>query len=332
MIATAVRRLVQAMSWALAAIGLVAVLLVGLIAWPLTQPPELASISAARKAIDLSQLPAPDRFQARDGTDLAYRHYAAATPATDRIAIVVHGSAGSSRGAISVLCRALAARGVETYAVDMRGHGGSGTRGDIAYLGQLEDDLADLVGIIRRDHPSAPLVLVGHSSGGGFALRVAGSPIQGLFTRTVLLAPYLGYDAPTSRPNSGGWASADIPRFLALSVLHRLGLPWAESLPTLALAVPPNSARTATSIYSYRLMRNFAVSRDFRQDLAAATRPVAIFAGAADELMFSDKYRDAVGPRASVKIIDGVNHMGIVSDPAAVSVIADDVAKPDASS
>ena len=35
--------------------------------------------------------------------------------------------------------------GCETYAVDIRGHGGSGTRGDITYIGQLEDDLADLV-------------------------------------------------------------------------------------------------------------------------------------------------------------------------------------------
>ena len=31
-------------------------------------------------------------------------------------------------------------------------------------------------------------------------------------------------------------------------------------------------------------------------------------------------------PLINVKLIDGVNHMGIVSSPAAVSVIADDVA------
>ena len=60
--------------------------------------------------------------------------------------------------------------------------------------------------------PTVPLTLIGHSAGGGFALRVAASPIQNLFARTVLLAPYLGYNAPTNRPNSGGWASADIPR------------------------------------------------------------------------------------------------------------------------
>jgi alpha-beta hydrolase superfamily lysophospholipase len=301
-------------------------LLGGLIAWPVRQPPELTSISDARKLIDFSSLPPVGRFQARDGTELAYRHYSPRGPAADRIAIVVHGSSGSSRGAIHALSTALAARGVQTFAVDIRGHGASGTRGDIRYLGQLEDDVADLVSEIRKTNPAAPLTLIGHSSGGGFALRVAGSPIQNLFARTVLLAPYLGYDAPSTRADAGGWASPDIPRFIALSVLRGLGLPFAESLPTLAFAVPPNSAKALTASYSYRLMRNFAASADFRKDLAAATKPVTIFCGGADELMLAGKYQEAVGNRATVRIIDGINHMGIVGDPAAVSIIADDVA------
>jgi hypothetical protein len=40
----------------------------------------------------------------------------------------------------------------------------------------------------------------------------------------------------------------------------------------------------------------------------------------------SAKFRDAVGDRGAVNLIDGINHMGIVSDPVAVSLIADDVA------
>jgi alpha-beta hydrolase superfamily lysophospholipase len=326
MIATIVSGGLKAVVWGFAIAGFAALMLAGLMAWPLRPPPELASISAARKSIDFSTLPEASRFQARDGTELAYRHYPAHTPARDRIAVVVHGSSGSSRGAIHPLSLALAARGVQTYAVDIRGHGESGNRGDITYPGQLEDDMADLVTEIRKANPTAPLTLIGHSSGGGFALRLAGSGIQSLFTRTVLLAPYLGYDAPSSLPNSGGWATPDIPRFIALSVLRGLGMPWAESLSAIAFAVPANSAKALTATYSYRLMRDFAASRDFRTDLAAASRPVMIFSGSADELMVSEKYREAVGDRASVRIIDGVNHMGIVSDPAAVSVIADDVA------
>jgi alpha-beta hydrolase superfamily lysophospholipase len=218
---------------------------------------------------------------------------------------------------------------VETYAVDIRGHGTSGTRGDIAYLGQLEDDLADFVAVVRKTTPTAPLTLIGHSAGGGFALRVAASPIQNLFARTVLLAPYLGYAAPTNRPNSGGWASADIPRILGLLALRAIRINCCEALPVLAFAVPPNSEKLLVPAYTDRLMRNFANHPDFRRDFAAATKPLTIIAGADDELMLADKYTEAVRgitPSVDVKLIDGVNHMGIVSNPAAISFIAADVA------
>ena len=326
MIATIVSGSFKAVVWVLALIGFAGLLLAAIIATPIRRPPELTSVSATARAVDRSDMPGIDRFHARDGTELAYRHYPARAPASGQIAVVVHGSSGSSV-AVHALAKTLAARGIDTYAPDIRGHGASGTRGDIVYLGQLEDDLADFVAEIRKASPTAPLTLIGHSSGGGFALRVAGSPIQNLFARTVLLAPYLGYDAPSSRQDAGGWASPDIPRFLGLRLLRQFGITCCESLPTIAFAVPANSSEILASTYSYRLMRNFGTTRDYRADLAAATKPVAVFAGAADELMFPDKYKEAVGERVSVKLIDGVNHMGIVSDPAAVSVIADDVVK-----
>jgi alpha-beta hydrolase superfamily lysophospholipase len=329
MIATIVSGAFRAAFWGLAATGLVALVLAALIATPIRKPPELASISEARKSVDFSKLPALERFQARDGTALGFRHYPASGPAAERAAIVVHGSSGSSGTTIHALSSALAARGVETYAIDIRGHGASGTRGDIGYVGQLEDDLADFVAVVRNTTPSAPLTLVGHSSGGGFALRIAGSPIQNLFARTVLLAPYLGYDAPSSRPNAGGWASPDIPRIVGLLALRTIGIHCCDALPVLAFAVPPNSEKILVAGYTDRLMRNFATHSDYRTDLAAATRPLTIFSGTDDELMLAEKYAEAVrgAPRpVDVKLIDGVNHMGIVSNPAAISIIADDVA------
>src|SRR5450755_2971879 len=328
MIATIVSGAFRAAFWGLAATGLVALVLAALIATPVRKPPELASISEARKSVDFSKLPALERFQARDGTALGFRHYPASGPAAERAAIVVHGSSGSSGTTIHALSSALAARGVETYAVDIRGHGASGTRGDIGYVGQLEDDLADFIAVVRKTTPAVPLTLIGHSAGGGFALRVAGSPIQNLFARTVLLAPYLGYDAPTNRPNSGGWASADVPRILGLAALRKIGIHCCEALPTLAFAVAPNSKNILVPAYSDRLMRNFA-TRDYRADLVAATKPLTIFSGVDDELMLSDKYVEAVRGLTlpvNVKLIDGVNHMGIVSNPAAISIVAEDVA------
>jgi alpha-beta hydrolase superfamily lysophospholipase len=329
MIATIVSGARKAMVWSLAAAGFAALVLAGLVAWPVRQPLELTSISGARKSVDLSSLPAIERFQARDGSVLGFRHYPATGSATGRAAILIHGASGSSGTTIHALSGALAAHGVETYAVDIRGHGTSGTRGDVGYVGQLEDDLADFVAVVRKTTPTAPLTLIGHSAGGGFALRVAASPIQNLFARTVLLAPYLGYNAPTNRPDSGGWASADLPRIIALTMLRRIGIDCCDALPVVAFAVPPNSEKTLVSTYTERLRRNFANHPDFRADLAAATKPLTIIAGADDELMLANKYVETVRgltPPVNVKLIEGVNHLGIVSAPAAISVIADDVA------
>jgi len=329
MTAAIVSRLFKLVVWGLAAAGLVTLLLVGMIARPLTKPPTLAFISETVRAGDREGIPPLLDFQARDGSRLAYRHYAPREPTTGRVAVLVHGSSGSSL-AVHPLAKTLAARGVESFVPDIRGHGSSGTRGDIGYIGQLEDDMADLVGLIRTTNPSAPLTLVGHSSGGAFALRVAGSPIQNLFTRTVLLSPYLGTQAASSRENAGGWASPNVPRIVALSVLRAAGIPCCEQLPVIAFAVPPNTTRILTAEYSYRLLSNFGAHRDYRVDLDAAKGPLTLIAGANDELMFAGKYEETVrrSPTANidVRILDNTNHMDVVSTAAAVSVISDDIA------
>lgn len=323
------RGVLNGLKWTLCAVGAVALILAAMIATPLQRPPEMKSVSDSAKGIDWSTLPPLERFQARDGTWIGYRHYAPNGVAAGKGALFIHGSSGSSGTVNHALTHAIAARGVETWALDIRGHGGSGTRGDIGYVGQLEDDLIDFVAHVRKSAPDLPLTLIGHSAGAGFSLRVAATPImQDMFVRTVLLAPYLGYDAPTNRPNAGGWASMDLPRFFGLMALRRLGIDCCSQLPVLALAVPASSAKYLTSIYSDRLMRNFA-TRGYRIDLSATTRPITIFGGAEDEMMISDKYAEAVQavkPSVDVKIIDGINHMGIVTQPKAISVIAEDVA------
>ncbi|MBR0777700.1 alpha/beta fold hydrolase [Bradyrhizobium diazoefficiens] len=317
------------LKWGLCAVGGVALILAAMIATPLQRPPELHSVSDSVKIVDFSTMPPLERFQARDGTWIGFRHYASKGAPTGRGAIFIHGSSGSSGTVNHALTHAIAEHGVETWALDMRGHGGSGTRGDIGYVGQLEDDLVDFVAVVRKSAPDLPLTLIGHSAGAGFSLRVAATPImQDMFVRTVLLAPYLGYDAPTNKPHSGGWANADIPRFLGLAALRKLGIDCCSQLPVLAFAVPPNYDKVLVSTYSDRLMRNFA-TRGYRLDFPAVAHPMTIFGAAEDEMMISAKYAEtvqALKPSVDVKMLDGINHMGIVTNPKAVSAIAEDIA------
>lgn len=306
----------------LSGIGIVALLLGVLLAAPVTRPPELPSVIATARAADRSGLPDLERYQARDGTWLAMRRYEPSMTRRPGIVILIHGSSGSSV-AMHGVGKAFAERGVEAYALDMRGHGASGTRGDIGYAGQLDDDMADFVTFLRKTRPNDPITLIGHSSGGGFALRIAASPLQNLFAKTILLAPYLGYDAPTSRPAAGGWASPDIPRILALRLMESLRMSCCDGLTALAFAVPPRSEAFVTGTYSYRLMRNFATN-DAAADLASAKAPLAIIAGAADELMFAEHYKDVRANRPiPVTLLAGVSHMGVVMDPAAIAAVVD---------
>ena len=318
--------------WPLCLLGFAALVLALALAAPLSRPPMLASIHETASAVDRSDMPDVSRLQVRDGAYIAYRFYPARALAdgrqgSPRIAILAHGSSASSE-AMHALARALAENGIAAYALDMRGHGQSGTRGDIAYIGQLDDDLADFVAFLRKSDPDARLLLIGHSSGGGFALHIAGSALQSQFARIVLLAPYLGYDAPSSRPDAGGWARPDIPRILALSALRGIGVDCCSSLPVLAFATAPNSQSILTSVYSYRLMRNYATN-DYRGDFANASTPVVLFAGADDELMDSSRYAEAIKgfeSKIALHTIPGVNHMAMVSGEAALSAIVADAA------
>ncbi len=114
-----------------AIVGVLALLLGAMLAVPVSAPLPLASIQSGAMAIDYEGLPDISRFQARDGTWLAYRFYPAANGAADRLAILAHGSSASSEE-MHAVARALAAAGVAAVAIDARGHGASGTRGDIA--------------------------------------------------------------------------------------------------------------------------------------------------------------------------------------------------------
>jgi len=305
----------------LAAVGLAALALGGMIAVPVKRPPPLASVHEGARRIDTAGLPELSRFQARDGTWLAYRLYPAAS---DRVAILVHGSTSASRE-MNDIAKALTAAGITAVAVDMRGHGASGTRGDVGYVGELDDDLADLLAALAPAYPNARLSLIGHSLGGGFVARVAGTPLGSRFDHLVMLAPYLGPRAPTNKPRDGGWSGPDLPRIVALTVLAGFGVTAGQSLPVIHYATLDGAEFAQTPVYSYRLLASFSPSYDWSATsagLRAAAPRVSVIAGADDEMMDADGYARALPPLgADVTVLPGVDHMGVVYTPAALAAI-----------
>jgi alpha-beta hydrolase superfamily lysophospholipase len=315
----------RSLQWILAAIGLLTLVIGLMVAVPLTQPPELQSIRAGAMAVDQSGMPALSLFQARDGSSLGYRFYPGASE-TQKIAIVIHGSAGNSVS-MNQIAKRLAAENLMVAAVDIRGHGGSGMRGDIAYAGQLEDDFSDLIVELRRQHPNARFSVLGFSLGGGFALRVASGSLAAEFERLVLVSPFLGPDAPSTRKpeNSALWASVDIPRIIALTILRRVGIDGLEALPVIAYGVGKDALKFVTPQYSFRLLADFSAPNDLDAAFRRMRIPTTIVAGGADDLMQTDRYADIVRgiqPSVDVNIVPGLGHMDMLHMPASLDAIA----------
>lgn len=260
--------------------------------------------------------PALQFYRGQDGVDLAYRHY----PSDGRqVAILIHGSAGQSLG-MHALAQRLASQGVSVYAPDVRGHGGSGRRGDIAYIGQLEDDLALLSGRIRAAHPGQPITLVGFSAGGAFAIRVAGGPHASVADRYVVVSPAIN---GVARRGRGGWARPDIPRIALLMLLNKVGVHRFDGAEAIRFAVP--SGRTdMTAAYSYRLMVNFA-DLDDRASMARVSAPMTLIAGAADEQFDAAAYAPRLtpcNPKLNTLLLPSVRHYGMAGDPRMIEAIA----------
>ena len=164
-----------------------------------TSPPAMVSMASSdeRRAPDF---PAPRQFRARDGASLQYRAYPAAS---NNVAILIHGSAfpGTSMHA---LAEALRGAGVTVYVPDVRGHGGSGRRGDIDYIGQIDDDLADFVDQLGPAKSGETRTLVGFSAGAGFTIRFAGGSMACCLTVMCSLRQSCLIRRPCVRAPAGG--------------------------------------------------------------------------------------------------------------------------------
>jgi non-heme chloroperoxidase len=271
--------------------------------------------------IDYKSIPQLKAFVARDGKQLPYRFYPGRS---DRVIILLHGSGWHSQYFLP-LAEFISSQGLaQVYTPDLRGHGRTPERrGDVDYINQLEDDLADLIAMVRRDNPEAILIVGGHSSGGGLAIRFAGSRYGRQADAYMLLSPYLKYDAPTIRPDGGGWALPNTRRIIGLTMLNNIGIRWFNHLTVVDFDMPKEARNgTETLSYSYRLNTAYA-PRDYKKDLNAITQPLFVVAGTSDEVFFADQFEPVISKfiKPKVKLLPGLTHMGVVVNPAVRPVI-----------
>ncbi|GGX75415.1 lysophospholipase [Litorimonas cladophorae] len=103
-----------------------------------------------------------------DGTQLIGRHWPVEAPKA--VMALVHGF-GEHCGRYELMATYLNAHKIAVVGIDLRGHGRSpGPRGVIHHYDDFRADLAALLSKTRKFYVDTPMVLYGHSMGGGLVL------------------------------------------------------------------------------------------------------------------------------------------------------------------
>lgn len=315
---------------ALGIIGLVTALV--LIARPFPpMPPEtdVFGFSAERDERP-AQMPPLRQHRARDGEALAYRLYEATS---DRILIFVHGSSYHGGGYHDLATSISAAGTAKVVLPNLRGHYFSGRRrGDVEYIGQYEDDVVDLIRELRRQGHAGPIILGGHSSGGGFVLRFAGGdgPRQEAIASFVALSPIIPRTAAVRGGNAGGWNVVHVPRIVGLVALNIVGVHGFDGLPIIAFNKPAAAWNgTETLAYSWRLNLSYHPRNDHAADVAAMPSRSLILVGDKDEAVDGSALLDllkAAGYRGNAEVIGQTTHFGIFHNDETLKRMTDFIA------
>lgn len=159
-------------------------------------------------------LPAPSdpppvtgpHLQAADGTPLALSQWSA--PAPRAVILGVHGYGDYGPSTFAPAATFWAGQGIVTYAYDQRGFGRNASFGRWPGADALPADLVAVSRQVRARHPCLPLVVVGHSMGGGVTLAAA----QGLDADALVLAAPAIWGGTAMNPlhRAAAWAAAAV--------------------------------------------------------------------------------------------------------------------------
>jgi alpha-beta hydrolase superfamily lysophospholipase len=267
------------------------------------------------------------QFHMRDGAVLRAAKFGQNAPET---ILFLHGVLASSDQYLETCSQLHILTGDKVIALDLRGHGKSdGVPGDIRYIGQYEDDVADVLKQITDKQPGSRIILAGHSMGGGIVMRYAALHLKPAADGYLLFAPHLGIKSPTMRlgPAPGSvtvgepLTKLDLPRVLGLVMLNPIGMRWFNGLDTLFFNVP---AQFPIHAYSFRAMVSMTPDSHIAA-LTADRTPLLVIVGSKDEVFYADRFASVISLHQNSKtvLVDGPTHDGIVHSAAALSAAAD---------
>jgi non-heme chloroperoxidase len=279
-----------------------------------------AAIGVPGFAVSQPDSPALQRLAAADGYQLAYRHYRSST--SRRVVILIHG-AGCFGDQLQVIASHLSESDVaDVYTVDMRGHGLSPGRPGhcVDDPRQMLSDVSDVIAFAIRVHPGRPIVLGGHSAGGGLVLAISRGPMHRFISAYLFLAPFMGLGSPVNRPYFGGWVRLRALRLRLLSLMSALGVTQlnGKTVIDFAPAAWLLDDRYVRS-WSFNTTLAFGPGLWFEQSMPMDQNiPVLVASGTADECFVSSLYPTAfqtIAPHAEFCHFDSIGHWDLLIDP-----------------
>jgi non-heme chloroperoxidase len=263
------------------------------------------------------------KFTARDGAQLPYRYFGGPS---DTVLIFLHGITEPSLY-LREFGQYIAQHNLATvYLPDLRGYGDNPIRrGDIDYIGQLDDDIEDLFRHVRVRHPDARIIFGGHSAGGATALRQTIRPIHEDIHTYLLLAPALSPNSPLDRKDGNGNESkVNVPKYVLLMALNALGIHRFDHTVVYRRLTPTEKLHgTESCNLSYRLALSRMVDNQYAKYLSRLTKPTYVLVGEDDEVFRADAYEQLYNKHCSaeVRVIPGHNHNAVVNTREAHAIV-----------
>jgi alpha-beta hydrolase superfamily lysophospholipase len=209
----------------------------------------------------------------------------------------------------------------------VRGHGLSeGERGHaVSNARQIVADVSQFLAWLKAERPNDPIILVGHSAGGGVILGVSRTSASELVSGYIFLAPYLGLGSATVRPRFGGWVTVRSWRFRAIVLLNLFGIKRFNDNTVVefnmdACLYDPRFVRS----WSFNTALAFGPGPWVASAAIAAEKPVLVLAGEADQCFVTQLYRYAfkvIAPHAVIHNVGPAGHWDLLVDPGTIAAV-----------
>ena len=265
-------------------------------------------------------------FTVRDNKKIfAYRF----VKQSDNTIILIHGVGSNAYMYNKTAGLLQEATQAEVYAIDLRGHGQSeGKIGDVEYINQYADDLADIIIIVRKEKPNGKIIIAGHSMGGGIALRYAMEKRNEQPDGFLLFAPHIGRNSPAIPLGQATKVKAEEPfmkihieRIIGLTLLNEIDIHDYDSLPVLFFNFPE-----AVPLKKYSHRANISMTPDdYVAGLKAVNKPMLVLMGSEDEAFSATATKEAIlkNSNGEIQIIDKASHNGVRHNPQSFTFIKD---------